>query len=121
MKRKSADVKTGAILLVIFCTFLTATAQVLLKLSASNLHSIASIVTNYYLIAGCILYGIGAILLILALRKGELSVLYPFIALGFVWVALLSIVVFHESISLLNWMGMASIMIGVSLIGVGSK
>jgi uncharacterized membrane protein len=83
--------------------------------------SFAQLFTNYYLIIGCILYGVGAILLILALKHGELSVLYPFIALGFIWVAILSILIFKEHISFYNWIGMIGIVIGVSFIGYGSS
>jgi undecaprenyl phosphate-alpha-L-ara4N flippase subunit ArnE len=70
---------------------------------------------------GVISYAIGAILLIIALKYGDLSLIYPFVALSFIWVALLSIVIFHERISLINWLGIFIIIIGVSLIGYGSK
>ena len=67
------------------------------------------------------MYAIGAMLLIVALRDGELSVLYPIIALSFVWVTLISIFLFHEYVSAYNWVGVAAILLGVSLIGYGSK
>jgi uncharacterized membrane protein len=116
-KRKTS---IKSIMLVIICTILTSTGQILFKYSTSNLGSIHSIITNIPLLAGFIFYGLGAIVLILALREGELSILYPFIALSFVWVALLSIQLFGEHVSLINWLGIVGIIFGVSLIGYGS-
>ena len=46
-----------------------------------------------------------ALLLILALRDGELSMLYPIIALTYVWVNLLSMYFFHDQINLLKSAG----------------
>jgi multidrug transporter EmrE-like cation transporter len=110
----------GIIALVIVCTLLTSTGQIFLKLSSGSLVSFVSIFSNYYLWIGMAFYGLGALLLIIALKHGELSVLYPFIALSFVWVTILSIVLFHEHVSFHNWLGIASILAGVSCIGYGS-
>lgn len=79
------------------------------------------LITNYYLIAGFALYGLGALLLIVALKYGELSTLYPFIALGFIWVSIASIIFLSESMSFLKWGGVIFILAGVSLIGKGGK
>ncbi len=112
-----------AVLLVLFCTLLISGAQIFLKKGANNLSfNIIGLLTNYSLIIGIILYFIGAGLLIIALRWGELSVLYPFIATGYIWVSLLSPVFFPaDRMSLLKWVGIGSIFIGVSLIGIGSR
>ena len=48
------------------------------------------------LIAGYTLYGINTLMLVLALREGELSMLYPIIALTYVWVTLLSYLLLKE-------------------------
>jgi len=48
-----------------------------------------AILTNFWLLAGYALYGLNTLLLVLALRDGELSMLYPVIALTYVWVTLL--------------------------------
>ena len=109
------------IILVIVCTILTSSGQILWKMGAGHVDTLHNIITNIPLIAGFVSYGLGAILLIMALKYGDLSVVYPFIALSFIWVALLSIVIFHERISLINWLGIFIIIIGVSLIGYGSK
>jgi len=76
-------------------------------------------ITNLPLMIGYSLYGISTLLLILALRKGELSVLYPIISLTYVWVTLLSITVFKESVNGFKAVGLAIIVIGVAVLGYG--
>lgn len=116
--------KKWAIFLVAFTTLLNAAAQILFKLGVERFSefSLVSLLTNYSLILGFAVYGISAVLLIYALRHGELSVLYPVIALTFIWVSLLS----HQFIpddmmNLEKWVGILFIFFGVSAIGVGSK
>ena len=54
---------------------------------------------------GYCLYGLGAVLFTIALRDGELSVLYPVISLTYVWVAILSVPILHEKLSISHWKG----------------
>jgi len=113
--------KYTPILMVIICSVLAAVAQIFYKIGAGMLKlDIISLATNYPLMIGMALYGLSAILLVLSLKRGKLSVLYPFIALSYIWVAMLSMVFLHESISLLKWAGFITIVVGVSLIGFGS-
>jgi drug/metabolite transporter (DMT)-like permease len=71
------------------------------------------------LIFGFIFYGIGLVLLVKALKYGELSFVYPFISLSFVWVGLLSYFLIGESITLIKWIAILVIVLGVSLISYG--
>jgi drug/metabolite transporter (DMT)-like permease len=59
--------------------------------------------------------------LVLALRDGELSRLYPIIAMTYVWVTLLSYTLLHEPPNWYKNIGIAIIVIGVAVIGRGSK
>jgi multidrug transporter EmrE-like cation transporter len=79
------------------------------------------IVTNLPLLGGLSLYGISTVLLVLALREGELSLLYPVIALTYVWVTLLSLVVFHDRVNPIKLAGIAIIVVGVAVLGRGQK
>ena len=111
-----------SILLIIVCTFFTSIAQVLYKFGTNNLTpTLTGIITNYWLWSGLMLYGIAALLLVLSLKGGELSVIYPFIATSYVWVSLLSSYFFGEVLNAYKWIGVIAIVIGVSLIGVGSR
>jgi multidrug transporter EmrE-like cation transporter len=119
--KKAAHKALKPILLVILCTLFTSSGQILWKLASKNLNSFIGIITNIPLILGFIFYGVGAILLIISLKYGDLSLIYPFIALSFIWVNIASIFIFGEAISIINWMGIISIMLGVSLIGYGGS
>ncbi len=112
---------TRAIILVITCTLLTSIGQVLMKYSTTGMDSILHAITSIPLIIGLIIYAIASVLLIISLKNADLSLVYPFIALSFVWVSLLSIILFNEYISLINWLGISAIILGVSLIGRGAK
>ena len=84
--------------LVFCCTLLGAAAQILMKSGANTLthFSIPTVITNIPLMIGYSLYGLSTVLLVLALRDGELSLLYPVIALTYVWVTMLSLFFFQE-------------------------
>ncbi len=123
MENKQIIQKTAswAIGLVIVCTIFTSLGQLFLKLGIKTALLNLELLTNYNLIIGLVFYAIGAILLIIAFKGGELSVLYPIIAASFIWVALLSHFYLHESISLIRWVGVAIIVLGISFIGRGSR
>jgi multidrug transporter EmrE-like cation transporter len=106
------------IALVALCTILGAAAQLLIKVGMSHFSPrAAAILTNYPLVTGYALYGMNTILLVLALREGELSMLYPIIALTYVWVTLLSYTLLHEPVSLFKNLGIAAIVLGVAVLG----
>jgi multidrug transporter EmrE-like cation transporter len=109
--------------LVFGCTVLGAAAQILLKTGANHLTHITvlDVITNWGLIGGLSLYGISTLLLVLALRDGELSLLYPVIALTYVWVTVLSFIIFHDRVNPLKLTGIAIIVIGVGVLGKGRK
>ena len=114
--------KLWAALTVLFTTLLTSSAQILWKKGSETLvFSITGVLTNYYLIAGILLYIIGGTLLIISLRGGELSVLYPIIATSYVWVSFLSIKFLGETMNLYKWLGIIAIIAGIASIGFGSR
>jgi len=114
-------VELWAIGLVISATLFGAFGPILLKkASAKKLSDIRSLMTNYYLFGGVGLYAIGTILFIPALKGGDLSILFPFVALGYIWVSLLSVKFLGEKMNLIKWSGIALIIVGVSFIGLGS-
>ena len=110
-----------AIALVVLATLIGAFGPILLKrASAKKLSKISSLITNYNLFGGVALYAIGTILFIPALKGGDLSVLYPFVALSYIWVSLLSIKFLGERMNKFKWLGVALIIAGVTFIGIGS-
>lgn len=111
-----------AIALILMSTFLNAAAQILYKLGANKLAFDAySLATNYYVIAGLMTYAVSAAIMIVALRYGELSLLYPIIATGYIWVTIATIYFLGESFNIYKLIGILAIIAGISLIGFGSK
>lgn len=90
------------------------------KASAKKLSKLSSLMKNYPLFGGIALYGLGTLLFIPALKGGDLSILYPFVALTYIWVSLLSVKFLGEKMNLMKWLGIVFIILGVSFIGIGS-
>ena len=116
--------KWWAIGLVVLTTVLTSAGQVLYKFGTNKvalleMPAILDYILNTFIISGLLVYGIGAVMLILALKHGELSVLYPIIATSYIWVSLLSVYFFQEGMNPYKWLGVGAVVIGVSLIGYG--
>lgn len=122
------------IYLVVICTLFAAAAQVLLKFgalhplppfhfsdSASVIRFVKALLTDWPLIIGYGLHGCNAMLLIVALRYGHLSILYPLYALSYIWVDLLSLYFFHEDMNVWKGAGIGLIMAGVSVLGKASE
>ena len=74
---------------------------------------------NFALMGGLSLYGLFTLLLIFALRDGELSVIYPIISLNYVWVTILSMILFHETMNPFKACGVTVIVLGVMVLGRG--
>ena len=112
-----------SIFLVFCCTILGAGAQVFFKLAAKQIPApgLRNMITNIPLLSGYALYGVNTIMLTLALRKGQLSLLYPVISLTYVWVAILSVLIFGESINVVEGIGLATVVAGVALLGMGGR
>ncbi len=113
-----------AIVIVLITTILTSAGQVLYKLGTNSLSGNAALIKyilNGYILSGLAAYLFGAVLLITALKYGELSVLYPIIATSYIWVSLASMYFFGEMMNSFKWAGVIAVIIGVSLIGFGSR
>ena len=119
--------------MVFGCTVFAGFAQVLMKygaihpMPAIHLTDLSSILAfavallgNWPLLVGYSLHACNALLLILALRHGELSVLFPIYALSYIWVDLLSLYFFHEHINVWKTAGIVLIIGGVALLGRAS-
>jgi len=113
---KTINTPKSAIALALICTIFVSIGQLFYKLGSERMVDIISLL-NLFVIIGLFSYFIGSIFYIIALKKGDLSVIAPLLALNYVWVALLSIVFLGEVINALRWIGIGSVVIGVSIIG----
>ena len=137
MKKKETDEKQGfslkefnnsklALVFVIVSGLFMSFGQLFWKFGSNSLHSliavsITSYIFNSWIFLGFVFYGLGAISLMVSFKFGDLSYIYPFISLTFLWVALLSLFFLRESISLTRWVGIVFIGVGVLFITFSNK
>ncbi|MBD3387536.1 MAG: hypothetical protein GF416_00790 [Candidatus Altiarchaeales archaeon] len=124
----------GAMVMVFLSTLLAASGQILIKMGANNVEpellqgigSVSTLVDAAVILlplgVGYGMYALAAVVLVVALKYGELSVLYPIYAMNFIWVAIASPHFFpSDFMNGLKWAGVASVFLGVTLIGFGSR
>ena len=80
---------------------------------------IGLIVRSPMVIGGLVLYGLGALAWIAVLRRMDLGYAYPFLALNFVLIALVSQWGLGETMPPIRWFGIGAICIGIILIANG--
>lgn len=98
---------------MVFSAALSAFGQYLWKLSdAHNL---------MFALFGFMLYGLGAALMIVAFKFGSFSVLHPVQSLSYVFALLIGFFLLGESIGPAKVIGLALVMLGVVMIGVGDE
>ncbi len=108
--------------LVLAATVVGSFGTILLKKGSDifDLKKPLEVLKNYKLIGGLAIFLFSSVIFITALRAGELSVLYPLVAMGYIWVCLLSMVFLKEKMNWYKWAGIGLIIFGVALIGIGS-
>ena len=122
-QKKDMKTKPFAIVLVFLDTIITSVALILLKSAAASFSfNLISMLTNFNLIGGLSLFALAAVLLLIAFKNGELSVLYPVIAASYIWVSILSPIFFlTDSMNLVKWVGVFFILIGITALGTGGS
>ena len=108
------------ILLVLAGTVVGAFGPLFLKLGSQDLSlNFKKLATNYNLFIGIIFYGIAIPPFIIALKGAELSILYPIVSAGYIWVTLLSMKFLKEKINKFKWAGIFIIILGIIIISLG--
>ncbi len=91
-----------------------------LKAGANHLQlNIRALLTNWKLGLGLGLYLISTVFYVKGISRGEISVLFPLVSLGYVWTAIWSKVFFGESMTRAKYAGLVLILIGCVLLGIG--
>ena len=115
------ETKKG-IIIMLLCTLFTALGQLFFKYSSSSFEwNALKLITNYSLILGLLCYGLGAILMIIALRYGNLSTIYPVVSLPFVWVIFISVFIFKAEINSYKINAIILIILGIIFIAGGES
>lgn len=74
-----------------------------------------------FILFGFILYGIGALTMIIAFKFGELSILHPLMCIGYIFALINGFLFLNERISFLQFIGIVIIILGVIFIARGDK
>lgn len=117
--------------IIIISVLLNALAQIFLKIGMKKFAPIdlnnnlfqtfISIMVNPYIIGGFISYGVSIIIWLWVLSKVEVSLAYPFQALGYILVTILAWLIFHEEINVLRIAAIVFISIGLILLALSAK
>lgn len=104
-------------LLTLGCSVLGAFGQAFFKTASEkvSLTDPMAWIGNWKLLVGLTLYGTATVFFVYALKFGNLSALYPIIAMSYIWVLLISCFYFQEKILVWNWIGVGLIVLGVAL------
>jgi multidrug transporter EmrE-like cation transporter len=115
--------KTSVLAIVFFvvASLFGAFGQYLYKTGADHAGgSISSYLLNAPLLLGVVCYIVVMVLFVAAFKAGgAMSVLYPIYASTFIWGAIIARIVFSEPIRPVNMAGMAVLILGMYLMGVG--
>jgi multidrug transporter EmrE-like cation transporter len=111
----------SSILLVLFASLIGSFGAVFLKLGAAHLNRGFRYILNWQLGAGVVLFLGSSVPFIMGVRHGELSVLYPMVALGYVWALFWSKLFFNEPITTAKIGALVMILAGIVCIGVGGR
>lgn len=101
------------ILLILFSALCTSFGQLFWKIGVNS--------SLPLLIIGFILYGLGALSMILALKFGELSILHPLMCVGYIFALINGYFFLGERISFIQFLGIIIIITGVIFIARGGS
>lgn len=110
--------------LALVSILLGAIGQFILKLAAGQLQTGSGLLTlgmsmlNLKMVVAVACFVTSMIMWIFVLRKIELSIAYPMVSLGYVFVLLLSIYFLHEDIYLTKLIGTGLIVTGVIVLNI---
>lgn len=106
--------------LLVIATLLGGFGAVYLKKASVNFNLSFTQVKNVNLWFGIFYYGISTVLFLIALKFGELSIIYPLVSMSYVWVAILSMVKLNERLNKYKIAGISLIMLGVVFLGLAA-
>jgi undecaprenyl phosphate-alpha-L-ara4N flippase subunit ArnE len=116
-KRKTTTLSLQQLLLTALTVLAMSGGQILFKLAARNMASgeglQGQVLQNHWLWVALVVYAAATVFWVLLLRQMPLSVAYPFVALAFLIVPLLSHWLLGEALHWQNLVGAGVIVVGV--------
>jgi drug/metabolite transporter (DMT)-like permease len=108
----------SSMLWVVSASFVGSFGAVLLKAGAVRLaRNWGSLLLNWRLAAGAGVYTLSSLLFVRGIAQGELSLLYPLVALGYIWTMLWSRLFFGEPLTKTKFLALFVILAGVAMLG----
>ncbi len=112
----------SSVVSVLTAGFIGSFGAALVKSGSMRLQlNIGAIVTNWRLAAGVAAYLLSSVFFVRGMAVGELSVLYPMVALGYMWAILWSRLFFNEPFTMGKLVGLALIFAGLAFLGLGGQ
>lgn len=112
----------SSMLFVFTAGFFGSFGAAFLKAGAGRLKfDLVSLATNWRLAAGILAYLVSSVFFVRGMSAGELSVLYPMVALGYMWTILWSRLFFGEPFTLGKIGGLVLIFAGLACLGLGGR
>lgn len=108
-----------AVVLVLIGSILGSYGTFVLKKGA-NLHTFWEIFRTRYFWWGVVLNGLSIPFYIVALRLEHLSFIYPLVSISYIWTTLFSVKYLGEKMDRWKYLGLAGVVLGIILIGIGS-
>ena len=111
----------SSMLLVLLASLIGSFGAVFLKMGAAHMKHGFRHILNPQLALGVVLFLTSSVPFLIAVKHGELSVLYPMVSLGYVWTLFWSRLFFNEPITKAKLSALAMILAGIVCIGVGGR
>jgi drug/metabolite transporter (DMT)-like permease len=114
--------------LILMSVLMAGVAQVTLKVGVNRVtaasggtvtldaNGVRSLLGSWVVWIGLAVFAASGVLWLFALSKASLSFAYPFAALGYIVIVAASVLILHESVPPLRWLGVAFIAIGIVLV-----
>lgn len=109
-----------AIFVVILATIVGAFGAIFFKKASADISLNIKFLANKNFIIGIAFYAVSTVIFLIALKAGELSILYPTVAMIYIWIGILSQKLLGERMNTLKWLGVFLIIIGVTFLGLGA-
>jgi multidrug transporter EmrE-like cation transporter len=111
----------SSIILVLVGSFIGSFGAVFLKAGSHSLQrNFRSFVMNWRLLAGIAFFLFSSVFFVLGVKKGELTILYPLVSLGYVWTMFWSRIFFKEPLTTAKMVGLGTILFGIVLLNLGN-
>lgn len=103
-----------SVVLIILASLLSCAGQLSQK-QAALCHSRRKVIQ--WLLLSVAFLGLGMLVWLVVLQRVDVSIAYPMLSLNFIFITLAAALIWKETIPLRHWIGVATIIVGILLLG----